>query len=481
MTLEQHPSIDEEQQQQVVSNIAALDALPGRTLYVRTDDATVLRIGTVEGEDAEAYLLSFPSLDGGKRADPERIAIGRILQPEDIENLEDSARIYVEDRRLVRPTERGFAEVLEIRETLTQQARAVRARRLRYADGHWDADEETRDYPTNELYPALFLAHAYKWRYHQAVDPFFDVIAELIGGNATIESDAAIQIGGVTVPLKTRLIVSDLTAIVEAVAHPTLANMLADLDPKLLVRGTVRSTSAEPHWIAQYAAIGGTGTSWSFDGGHAPGRINISSPLVTITLRDGRPAFTREIFEGVAFRAFTHRILRREPSLPMHPLLQSGPDSIRLNLLGRPALIYIPPRHSNDERPVTAVLYHGAPFKESALHALTSVIGYLSGGRGNHALTETFDIQRNFAWFTLSAQPQPHACHRPSRSTVRRRTRTWSYARSQRLQKPLLKSTNQAIKLKHAPWTQCFIIMRRVSIRNTRRHASCVSPSPLKR
>jgi len=383
---------------ETAANVAAFDSLPGRTLYVRTDDGAVLRVGTVEGEDAATYLLSFASVDGGPRAAPERIAIDRVFQPEDIENFDETQElIYVEGRRLVHCTTPGSAKVLEIRQTLTQQARTVRARRLRYAGDRWEADEETKDYPLNESYPALSLARIEKWRYHQAVDPFFDIIRNPIGSDATIESAAELVVGGVIVPIHTKLVLSDLAARVEASAHPTLANLIADLDPKLVVRATVRSTTAQPPWVARYAAIGGSGTSWSFDGGHEPGRLDITSPRITVTLANGTPAFTREVFEGVAISAFTDHILRREPPMPMHPQLRAGPGAIRCALVGRPALIYVPPRHDDHRGQLTAVLYHGPPFKDPERRALTSAIGYLCGGRANHALTETFDVRRKLS------------------------------------------------------------------------------------
>jgi hypothetical protein len=148
-----------------------LDWPQGRTLYVRTDNPAILRVGTVEDEDAQAYWISCSSPTGIVREPSEYIENTRVLQPSDIENVADTDKLlYVHGRRLVRYTGHGCVEVLEILESLTQIARTVRARRLKYVGCKWEADEEPADYPT-DAFGALEIAFIQKWRYFQPVDP----------------------------------------------------------------------------------------------------------------------------------------------------------------------------------------------------------------------------------------------------------------------------------------------------------------------
>jgi hypothetical protein len=68
-----------------------------------------------------------------------------------------------------------------------------------------------------------------------------------------------------------------------------------------------------------------------------------------------------------------------------------APNASRLELFGRHALIYEPPRHGDGVHDVLAVLYGGPPLREYERRALTTLVGYLCGGRAGHVLTETFN------------------------------------------------------------------------------------------
>jgi hypothetical protein len=383
------------------------------TVFVRTENEDHFRVGTVEDVVDDGYLVSYPDVNNGRRANPEFIAFQNAIDPSVIppgSARDDTHRTslpagahYVcaqgsEVFRLVRCIEN--VDLCTADDFLAQPLTVEESGGVR----------GTKSSPIHistkcDVYRPEDLSELRRQQYMARVDPLIDVYntpvfehwtwrgrARATFPSLTIEGHLVLRLRGHRI--KTRFRYPREVAI--ALRAGLGEGVLEPLEPGKSNKSGVTT------WRAERVLFRGGGHS--FSAGERGPQFSKGSFLVPIleVLFDSsiEPSVTREVYEGTEFLACTDFILKRMP-VPIPPVFRTN-DAIRFVVFGRPATIYSPPREERFEGqekiPRFAVVYAGNLLNELESATLSTFLNYLAGGRLRHVSTERFTPAKRLSY-----------------------------------------------------------------------------------
>ena len=385
------------------------------TLLVRTTDPDVFAVGTVEGHDGDAYLVSYPLEWIGRRAEPVLVKSEDALRPDAIDPgpEKDPSRpmIMLAGTRYLCDIDNIRFRLVECRaECAISTAAAFLAQPLAV-----EPSGATVHHGNEMLVPLdrtisrpIDLARIRQEQFMAPVDPLFDVyatpvferwtwrgLARALFPRTTIEGELLLKIRGHRISAR-------ISYQHDGPKH-FKTEELQGMNDGILEPLEVGSTKGETAitWRADGVLFKPGGYRYSASEGSKgePGTLLISK--LDVTFATDAPTITREIFEGAAFEQYTHFIEKRMSARSFRI-----PDAIRTSVFGKPATMYTPPREDKlaDTGPVPriGVVYVGDPCADVEFEALASLLGYLKGGRLRHLSTERFNTARRTSYQRIS-------------------------------------------------------------------------------
>ena len=340
-------------------------------------------------------LVSFPKLGRTRRDPPIRLGTDAFFDPQLL--ARDS--VHHDAPTVIRAGSRFIHTVSDIEVSIveatndTELASATHLHVVEIAtkDGtHCDLGE-AYDCSVFELVLPTLFAQREQFRAAQQHEPNVDIVTDPVGANHVFTGPVVLRLPKLAIPLNMRLTLVDDRRTIESETHFSLALPLASLPARFLIGGTLQWPELEPPtWRAEHVFV--TGASLSFTHGTPLGaqRVSLDTPLVEMTWGSGSVRSSREVFRGALFDASTDLVRYREATGPNMPC-------IRTTIFRRPALIYSPFAFDPANGPYTAVLLSGKALSDRRRRALIAFIGYLSGGKAQHVLTESYSDDRKLS------------------------------------------------------------------------------------
>ena len=363
----------------------------GDPVFIRDDSARDFRIANVEDGNEEEVVISFPVPRIKRRAASVRVAPNDVILAQEIEDKPIANGRLVGDL-LVRSTAPDRVVVLQVQEDAPGGQATTTVRRVYLEDGTWTPVGDVEVVQSRDAFPPILFATIARWRFTQAVDPLFDILADDIGEAWSFKGRATLEVGGVHVPVTVNVSLEDDRKTIALSANYAIACLVGNLDPAFIKDERLYSESGE--WLA-HVAINGVSLAFDAESGYRAS-IEVITGVFEITHEDAEVVATREVYIGAPIEAWSDPLYVREPPLPaLGPQYISIPSCIRFNIFGRPAIIYRPPLHfATEGSEHRAVVYLGEPLSDERRAVLSTFLGYVTGGRSRNVLTETFAIDR---------------------------------------------------------------------------------------
>lgn len=386
------------------SSLAASD-----TIMVRTSDEDVFDVGTIESVMTDGYMVSYPDQNNGRSADAKFVAFSDAIDPSQIDSKTpmsaDKATTVPAGARYLAKTEFGsyrFVEVIKDTDIASVGEISVQPLTIDASGRVVNAAASATHVGTKPLIlRPSDLAAERRLRFMAPVDPWIDVYATPVFerwtwrgraratfANAVIEGDLVLKVRRHRIKARftypREIAIRETTALLEGMGKGVLEPLEAGQS----------NPAGVTTWRADQCRFQSGGYSISVR--ERGPQYSIGSFLIPIldVIFDGtaKPTMTREIFEGANYDVFTHYILKRMPRTDL-PMFRVN-DAIRTTVFDRAATIYSPPRESRFDEAAkvarVAVVYPGVPLEAEQYEALTTLLGYLAGGRLRHVSTERF-------------------------------------------------------------------------------------------
>jgi len=381
----------------------------GDSVFVRTNEDDTFFVGTIEGVVDAGYLVSYPPENNGRRSDPEFVTFRSVVAPSAIAAgppVDDAhpTRLPAGARYVCGGSAKTFRLVECLEAVDLAQTDEVPAQPLAVDQtGNVSANTSPpmRIDTKRAFYRPAYLGELRRLQYLAPVDPLIDVYAAPVFehwtwrgraratfANMTIEGDLVLKVRGRRIKTRFTYPRESAMRLTTAMLEGMGEGVLEPLEP-----GDSDHPCLET-WRAERVLFRGGGYSISVrEVGPQYSRASFFVPILDVTFDSSMtPNIIREVYEGAAFRACTDYILKRMPAV-VPPIFRAN-DAIRVDLFGRPATLYSPSRDERfegvDVPERIGVVYVGEQLEAVEFEALSTLLGYLAGGRLSHLSTEQF-------------------------------------------------------------------------------------------